>query len=104
MQPGDVIRKFDGHDVRSFAELRSLVSQMELNKKIDLEMQRDGKTMKVATEIKEQPIDYLSARANPRPSQPGQQPQTAADRRSSKQPDEEDLQDEAPLAGVQVGN
>ncbi len=94
LQRGDVIRKFDGHDVRSFTELRSLVSQVELNKKVDLEVQRGGKTLKVTTEIKEQPIDYLTARAPGQPPTPQAPPQT---------PDEEDLQDEAPLAGVQVG-
>lgn len=104
IQRGDVIRKFDGRDVRSFPELRSLVSQVELNKKVELEVVRNGKTMKVATEIKEQPIDYLSARAAPR--QPRQnQPQTPQAPQASPDPDdalEEDLQDTAPLAGVDV--
>lgn len=99
LQRGDVIRKFNGHDVKSFPALRSLVSQVELNKKVELELVRDGKPLKVATEIKEQPIDYQTARVVPR--QPGQQqpaPQTP------QGPDEDDLQDEAPLAGVEVGD
>src|SRR4051794_33376204 len=66
LQRGDVIRKFNGHDVRSFTELRSLVSQVELNKKVDLEVARNGKTTTVSTQIKEQPVDYLSARNAPR--------------------------------------
>jgi len=97
IQRGDVIRKFDGRDVRSFTELRSLVSQVDL-KKVELEIVRNGKSMKVATEIKEQPIDYLTARAAPR--QPQQQvPQTPP---NPQDPLEEDLQDAAPLAGVDV--
>jgi serine protease Do len=72
LQKGDIIRKFDGHDVKSFLQLRTLVSQVELNKKVELEVLRDGKSMKVATQIKEQPIDYMTSRAVPRqsPSQP----------------------------------
>ncbi len=99
LQRGDVIRKFNGHEVKSFPALRSLVSQVELNKKIELEVVRNGKPLTVATEIREQPIDYQTARVAP-PRQPGQQqpgPQTP------QGPDDEDLQDAAPLAGVEVG-
>src|SRR3954463_4239750 len=74
LQRGDVIRKFDGHDVRSFTELRSLVSQVELNKKVDLEVARNGKTTTVSTQIKGQPVDSPSARNAPR-QQPQPQPQ-----------------------------
>ena len=70
IQKGDVIRKFDGHDVKSFPELRSLVSQVELNKKVELEVVRGGKPVKVATEIKEQPVDYQTGRVAPRPGAP----------------------------------
>jgi len=74
LQKGDVIRKFDGRDVKNIAQLRSLVSQVELNKKVDLEVVRGGKPIKVTTEIKEQPADYLT-RGPQLPSQPvpGQQ-------------------------------
>ncbi len=99
LQRGDVIRKFDGRDVRSFTELRSMVSQVEVNKKVELEVTRSGKTMKVSTQIKEQPVDYLTAGNSPR--QP-HQPQPAPPQ-SPQTPDQDDLQDEAPLAGVQVG-
>lgn len=104
IQPGDVIKKFDGHDVRSFPELRSLVSQTEVNKKIDVEIERDGKPMKVTTEIREQPVDYLASRGTPR--QPGQTqpapPQTPQTPQAPNDNDDEDLQDQAPLAGVEV--
>jgi serine protease Do len=70
LQKGDVIRKFNGRDVKNFPELRSLVAQAELNKKIDLEVMRDGKPLKVSAELREQPPDYQTARAIPRPGQP----------------------------------
>src|SRR5256886_521858 len=31
LQKGDIIRKFDGHEVKNFLQLRSLISQVELN-------------------------------------------------------------------------
>ncbi|MFL6529735.1 MAG: Do family serine endopeptidase [Chthoniobacterales bacterium] len=108
IQPGDIIRKFDGRDVKSFEELRTVVGQVEVNKKVDVELVRNGKPMTVAAEIKEQPVDYLTARANPRqngqPNQPQVQP--APQNPQAPQPpddNDQDLQDEAPLAGVQVG-
>ena len=69
LQKGDVIRKFNGRDVKNFPELRSLVAQAELNKKIDLEVMRAGKPLKVSAELREQPPD-LTARAIPRPREP----------------------------------
>jgi serine protease Do len=111
LQPGDVIRKFDGHDVRSFPELRSLVSQTELGKKIEVEVMRNGKPLRVATELKEQPIDYQTARVTPGqpqiPGAPGLTPRGPGSQPAPQAPDNDnddgDLQDEAPLAGVQVG-
>ena len=70
LQKGDVIRKFDGHEVKSFLQLRSLISQVELNKKVEVEVLRDGKPLKVTAEIKEQPADYLTSRAVPQPGLP----------------------------------
>jgi serine protease Do len=81
----DVIKKFNGHNVRNIAELRSLVSQVELNKKVELELIRNGNTLKVSAEIKEQPADYLTSRNNPRQPQP-QTPQQPDDQQD--QPDE----------------
>jgi serine protease Do len=70
LQKGDVIRKFNGRDVKSFPELRSLVAQAELNKKIEVEVLRDGKPLKVSAELREQPPDSQTARAIPQPGQP----------------------------------
>jgi serine protease Do len=88
----DVIKKFNGHTVRNITELRSLVSQVELNKKVELELIRSGATQKVTAEIKEQPADYLTSRTNPRHPQTPQQPEDPQD-----QPDEAN-----PLASVEV--
>ncbi|MEY2575633.1 MAG: serine protease Do [Verrucomicrobiota bacterium] len=88
----DVIKKFNGHTVRNITELRSLVSQVELNKKVELELVRSGTTQKVTAEIKEQPADYLTSRTNPRQPQTPQQPEDPQD-----QPDEAN-----PLASVEV--
>ncbi|HEV3409686.1 MAG TPA: PDZ domain-containing protein, partial [Chthoniobacterales bacterium] len=101
IQRGDVIKKFDGKEVRSFPELRSFVSQTEVNKKIELEIERNGKPIKVTTEIREQPVDYLTSRNAPRqPPPPGGQP--APPQPPQGPGEDEDLQDAAPLAGVEV--
>src|SRR5437588_1624854 len=74
LQKGDIIRKFNEHEVKNLPALRSLIAQAGLNKKVELEIDRDAKPMTVATEIKEEPIDYPTARVSPRQEQP--QPQT----------------------------
>ena len=56
--------------LRAFPRLRTLVAQAELNKNVELEIVRDGKPMKVTTQIKEQPIDYQTAGTLPQPVQP----------------------------------
>lgn len=93
LRPNDVIKKFNGHVVHNITELRTLVGQVELNKKVDLEVVRNGSTMTVSAEIKEQPEDYLTSRVNPRQPQAPQQPDDEQD-----QPDETN-----PLSSVEVG-
>jgi serine protease Do len=92
LQRDDVIKKFNGHTVRNITELRSLVSQVELNKKVEMEVVRGGTTMKITAEIREQPADYLTSRNNPRQPQTPQQPDDSED-----QPDEANA-----LASVEV--
>lgn len=77
LKRGDVIKKFNGQTVKNITELRTLVSHIELNKKVELELTRNGNTQKLTAEIKEQPADYLTSRVNPR--QQPQTPQTPAD-------------------------
>src|SRR5436309_3120275 len=94
LQQGDVIRKFDGRDVKNFNVLRSLVSQAELNKKVELEIERGGKPIKVTAQIREQPVDYQTSGTLPRRSQP--QPQVPS------QPDQESTS--GPFASIHVGD
>src|SRR5215831_4236734 len=93
IQSGDVIRRFDGRDVKNFNALRILVAQTQLNKQVELEIERDGKPIKVTTQIKEQPLDYQSARVLPRRNQP--QPQTR------RQPSDQE-NTSSPLASIHV--
>src|SRR5438552_1916466 len=60
-QPGDVIRKFDGREVKNFTALRTFVAQTPLNKQVELDIVRAGKPVKMTTKIKEQPIDYQTS-------------------------------------------
>lgn len=71
LQKGDVILKFNGKQVSSFPELRTAVAQAELNKKIDLQVERGGKELTLSTQLKEQPTNFMSASAAPQaPGQP----------------------------------
>jgi serine protease Do len=75
LQKGDIIRKFNGHEVKNLPVLRSLIAQAGLNKKVELEIDRENKPIKLTTEIKEEPIDYPTARVSPRQEQPQRQPE-----------------------------
>ena len=81
LEKGDEIRKFDGHEVKSFADLRNFVSQADLNKKVELEIVRGGKPMTVATQIKEEPAGYQAGRITPQ--QPPTQPTPGEENESS---------------------
>jgi membrane-associated protease RseP (regulator of RpoE activity) len=97
MKRGDVIRKFNGHDIKTFNELRTLISQAELNKQVEIEVNRNGQVLKLTTALKEQPVDFKTARINPR--EPPQSPNNQIP------PDEsEDQPDEASVLGsIEVG-
>jgi serine protease Do len=105
LKPGDVIKKFNGHDVKSFPELRTLVSQVEVNKKVEIEVLRNGRTVKVTAEIKEQPVDSQTSRNNPRQSPaPRSTPAPDDSDDDSNNNDNSKNDDEAsPLSSVQVG-
>jgi serine protease Do len=101
LQKGDVIRKFNGRDVKNFPELRSLVAQAELNKKIEVEVMRDGKPLKVSAELREQPPDYQTARAMPRPGQPNPSNPLPQPSVPDMTPDEDDS-NANPLGSIRV--
>jgi serine protease Do len=94
LQKGDVIRKFDGRDVKSFSDLRNLVSQADLNKKVELEIVRAGKPMTVSTQIKEQPAGYQTGRVVP---------QQSPTQRTPDEENENQNESESALAGIHVG-
>src|SRR5213596_2001086 len=93
LQPGDVIRKFDGRDVKNFRALRTLVAEAPLDKQVELQIVPNGKPLTLKTQIKEQPVDYESARVLPHGNQP--QPQ------GPRQPNDEETVD-SPLASIHV--
>jgi Do/DeqQ family serine protease len=93
VQPGDIIHKFDGHDVKNFSALRSLVAQTQLNKNVELEVVRDGKPLKVTAQIKEAPMNHQTAGALPQRNQPQQQ--------NPRQPKDQETAS-GPLASIQV--
>jgi len=73
LQPGDIIRKFNGRDVKSMVALKNMVGQTELDRNVELEITRNGKPLNVTTQIKEQPIDYQTSGVSPRRNQPPRQ-------------------------------
>jgi serine protease Do len=89
IQRGDIIQKFDGHEVRNIAELRRLVSQVELDKKVDVEVTRNGKPVTLAATIKEQPANYQVARALP-PGGPGRPAPPSPNEPDADQPEQPD--------------
>jgi serine protease Do len=87
LQPGDIIRKFNGHDVKNMVALKNMVGQTELDKNVELEITRDGKSLKVTTQLKEQPIDYQTSRVSPRRNQPpAQRPNQPGDQQTARGP------------------
>jgi serine protease Do len=93
LEPGDVIRKFNGHEVKNIYALRSMLAQTELDKNVKLEIERAGKPMTVTAQIKEEPIDYQTSGVQPRRSQP--QPQIP-------EPPNDQEQTSNPLASIGV--
>src|SRR5262249_16188529 len=87
------ILNVDGHDVKNFRALRTLVAGAPLDKQVELQVVRNGKPLTVKTQIKEQPVDYESARVLPRGNQP--QPQ------GPQEPNDQETVD-SPLASIHV--
>jgi serine protease Do len=99
IKKGDVIKKFNGREVKNFQELSNLVAQAELNKKIDVEVARSGRSVTLTAEIREQVSDYAAARATPRSSAtPRAQgtPRTPRDRDNKSE-------EAGPLGSIEVG-
>src|SRR5438874_3068415 len=86
VQPGDVIRKFDGREVKNFTALRTFVAQTPLNKQVELDIVRAGKPVKMTTQIKEQPIDYQTSVVPPGQKTPQQRPGEPSDQEAAAGP------------------
>jgi len=95
LQRGDVIQKFNGRDVPNFPALRNMVANAELNRGIELEVVRNGKPMKVTTEIRERPAEAQAAAPAPQQNQPFQ---------GSQPRDQDENETAGPLAGISVGD
>ena len=93
LQRGDVIRKFNGREVKNINALRSMVAQTELNKDVELEIVRDRKPLNVTTQVKEQPANYETAGVTPRPGE--------SEPESPGQPNDEQAS-RGPLASIHV--
>ena len=70
------------------------MAQTQLNKQVELEITRNGKPLKATTQIKEQPIDYQSARVFPKQGPPQPQPPGQSDDQETSS---------GPLASIRVG-
>jgi serine protease Do len=86
IQQGDIIQKFDGHQVRNIAELRRLVSRVELDKEVDVQVTRNGKPVTLSAKLKEEPANYGLASALP-PDAPGQQAPNAPNEPDMDEPE-----------------
>ena len=105
IQRGDVIQEFDGHKVHNIVELQRLVSVAELNKKISLQVVRNGKPFTVSTMLKERPPNYGLARAAPAPGGPGRPPVQSPSPNDSDNQDQDQTPDQSsngPLASLDV--
>ena len=104
---GDIIQKFDGHEIHNILELQRLVSQVDLNKSVPVEVTRNGKPVKMTAKIKEQPANYQLAQALP-PGGPGPQvppddlQNDDPDQGSNQDPDAVSPNDAGPLAEIGV--
>ena len=79
--------------MKNFRALRTLVAEAPLDKQVELQIVRNGKPFTVKTQIKEQPVDYESARVLPHGNQP--QPQ------APRQPNDQETVD-SPLVSIHV--
>jgi serine protease Do len=73
--------------VHNILELRRLVSQVELDKKVAVEVKRNGKPVTLSATIKEQPANYGLARALP-PNGRGRPAPPAPNEPETEEPDQ----------------
>jgi serine protease Do len=86
IQPGDVITKFDGKDIKKSDELPWIASTAGIGKKVDVELTRQGKSQNLDVTLEEMPNDTQlgrmgrssQMRQGPRGQQQQQAPSTSS--------------------------
>ncbi len=68
---GDVITKFDGHDIDEMRKLPRFVAETKIGKKVDLVVWRKGKEVTLSTKVGELPEDKQNLDANGKPAKKG---------------------------------
>ncbi len=74
VQRGDVIRKFDGREIRDFNDLRKRVAEAKIDTGVEVEIVREGQTIKLPVLIVEQQRPALAVAAPPASGGPMPQP------------------------------
>ncbi len=72
LQRGDFILKFGDRELRSYSDLRKRVTEAPVGREVELEVLREGKTIKLPVTVVEQGQSVLSSAAAPAP--PAAQP------------------------------
>ena len=71
LRAGDVIRKFDGHEIRDFNDLRKRVAAAKIDQEVEMEILREGGTIKLPVMIREMPRRGRAPGVLPGPPPPG---------------------------------
>ena len=51
IEPGDIIRKVDGQPITKFEELRMFITQHDIGESLELDVERDGKVIKIPVKL-----------------------------------------------------
>ncbi|MEW5727652.1 MAG: DegQ family serine endoprotease [Pseudomonadota bacterium] len=75
IRPGDVILTFDGRDIEEMRKLPRVVAETAINKKVDVEVWRDGRLQTVQVvvgEMEDEPVEQAKAPEKPKAEVTGQ--------------------------------
>jgi len=70
LEVGDVILKVDGRDIPSIDKFRQMVAEIKVGTKVDLDIRREGKSLKLTALIGEMPEESAAAPAAPKEGKP----------------------------------
>lgn len=71
LMPGDVIVRFDGHEIDAMRKLPRVVADTKIGKKVDVVVWRKGKEVTLSMKIGEVPDDIQNAAADGKPGRQG---------------------------------